>query len=886
MKIGRIVPSLVIVVFLFHGSIAAQSTSFTYQGELQLSSQPANGTFDFEFLLYDASSGGTQIGATATRSNITVTDGRFTVSLDFGANFTGPERFLEIRVRQTGGGGFTILDPRQRIGSSPYAVRSVSAAAADTATTATNATNAVNATNAANATNATNATTAATAANALNLGGVAANQYVVTTDPRLSDARTPTAGSADYIQNSTIGQIGNFAISSTGRAANFNATNAFQINGVNVLRTGGINNLYIGPGTGGSSTGSIQENTFVGTSVGPSNAGAHNTFVGFRTAFANTTGLYNTFVGSETGDANTTGRDNAFFGADAGGANTTGEFNTFIGRSSGAQNVDGSRNTTLGNGASLGGPSLSFATAIGAGSLADASNSVVLGRSQDEVRVRGVLRIDTEIRAPQYNVGSMRVITGFGQDNLFLGNGSGASANLNAQENLFLGLNSGSASTESIWNVFVGTRTGATNILGSGNTLLGYQANVGSSGLSFATAIGANSTVSTSNTIALGRSNGADTVNIPGNLIVSGTYTGNIPSGSTNYVQNRTTPQAATNFNVSGNGTAGGTLSGNIVNATTQFDLGGSRVLGTPGTDNTFVGLNTGTATTGAANTFVGRGAGELTTTGLENSFFGRAAGLNNLTGAENSFFGRSAGLENTNGGQNSFFGRNAGRNSNANLNTMIGFNAGVANTTGSNNTMLGADANVASSGLSYATAIGAGSTVSSSNTIALGRSNGSDTVRVYGRLRLGLFGAPSAIPLCLDGGSSEITTCSSSLRYKENVFDYTSGLSLIRRLRPVYFDWKHNGVRDFGLVAEEVAAVEPLLATTNKDGEIQGVNYERIGVVLVNAVNEQQTVIETQQRQINDLLEANRRQQAQIEALTKLFCSANPAAGICREKP
>lgn len=68
----------------------------------------------------------------------------------------------------------------------------------------------------------------------------------------------------------------------------------------------------------------------------------------------------------------------------------------------------------------------------------------------------------------------------------------------------------------------------------------------------------------------------------------------------------------------------------------------------------------------------------------------------------------------------------------------------------------------------------------------------------------------------------------------------------------------------DMGLVAEEVAAFEPLLTTTNTKGEVEGVKYDRIGVVLVNAVKEQQSQIETQQKQL-DL------QQAQIESLKAL---------------
>lgn len=83
----------------------------------------------------------------------------------------------------------------------------------------------------------------------------------------------------------------------------------------------------------------------------------------------------------------------------------------------------------------------------------------------------------------------------------------------------------------------------------------------------------------------------------------------------------------------------------------------------------------------------------------------------------------------------------------------------------------------------------------------------------------------------------------------------------------------------DLGLAAEEVAAVEPLLATYNKDGQIQGVKYDRIGVVLLNAVKEQQAQIEQQQNLI-------RQQQQQLESLKKLVCLEHADAEICKAKP
>lgn len=102
--------------------LSALGTSFTYQGQLMQSSSPANGQFDFQFGLYDALSGGTQVGTTQTLSNVTVSGGLFTVSLDFGTNaFQGDSRWLDIAVRSAGGGAYTPLTPRQALTPSPAA---------------------------------------------------------------------------------------------------------------------------------------------------------------------------------------------------------------------------------------------------------------------------------------------------------------------------------------------------------------------------------------------------------------------------------------------------------------------------------------------------------------------------------------------------------------------------------------------------------------------------------------------------------------------------------------------------------------------------------------------------------------------------------------------
>ncbi len=125
------------------------TTAFTYQGELTSAGSPAAGTYDIRYRLYDAATGGTQIGSTLCSDNLAVTAGRFGASLDFGgAAFAGQQRFLEIEVRQDAGldcsdaSGYTVLTPRQELTAAPNATFAQNAATATTASNALTATNA------------------------------------------------------------------------------------------------------------------------------------------------------------------------------------------------------------------------------------------------------------------------------------------------------------------------------------------------------------------------------------------------------------------------------------------------------------------------------------------------------------------------------------------------------------------------------------------------------------------------------------------------------------------------------------------------------------------------------------------------------------------------
>ena len=417
-------------------------------------------------------------------------------------------------------------------------------------------------------------------------------------------------------------------------------------------------------------------------------------------------------------------------------------------------------------------------------------------------------------------------------------------------------------------------------------------------------------------------------------------------SGSANFIQNTTSPQAASNFNISGNGTAGGTFSGNIVNATTQYNINGNRILSTAGFNNVFAGLGAGAAnTTGADNSFFGRNAG-FSNTGGSNSFFGAFAGQFNTTGIFNAFFGARAGRSNTTADSNSFFGNSTGRdnaffgnvagadnttgsfnvfvgsatgdtNTNGSANVFVGYSAGTLNTEGDGNTFLGSSsgtgntsggnnafvgrdagdvntigfnnsalgkgADFAANDLSYATAIGSDSVASLSNSIYLGRPGGQDAVRIpgatimSGSLVIGTLGSAGSTSICLNA-ADRVSPCSSSLRYKTNIGQFGSGLNLINQLIPITFDWKDGGMADLGLVAEDVAAIEPLLTTTNDKGEIEGVKYDRIGVVLVNAVKEQQAQIDSQKAEIAA-------QRLEITSLKQYICSQDANAPFCKEK-
>jgi hypothetical protein len=109
---------------------AAQGTAFTYQGRLNEGTLPAHGNYDLLFGLYDADTKGNGVGSLITNAPITVSNGLFTVLLDFGVGvFNGSPRWVEIGARTNGATTpHDILAPRQLISATPYAIHAGHAA--------------------------------------------------------------------------------------------------------------------------------------------------------------------------------------------------------------------------------------------------------------------------------------------------------------------------------------------------------------------------------------------------------------------------------------------------------------------------------------------------------------------------------------------------------------------------------------------------------------------------------------------------------------------------------------------------------------------------------------------------------------------------------------
>ena len=177
----------------------AQTTAFNFQGRLNDGAGAASGAYDFQFKLFDAIAGGSQVGGIALRPNLRLADGVFSTTLDFGAGaFGSGNRFLEIAVRPAGSPNeFVVLGARQQVLSVPLAIR------------------------ASKATNADIAEIASVATNALQLGGILPTGYV-----RLNETNT-----GNLVINGNTQQNGSVSVNELTVAQNASVTGNSSVGG-------------------------------------------------------------------------------------------------------------------------------------------------------------------------------------------------------------------------------------------------------------------------------------------------------------------------------------------------------------------------------------------------------------------------------------------------------------------------------------------------------------------------------------------------------------------------------------------------------------------------------------------------------------------------------
>jgi hypothetical protein len=285
----------------------------------------------------------------------------------------------------------------------------------------------------------------------------------------------------------------------------------------------------------------------------------------------------------------------------------------------------------------------------------------------------------------------------------------------------------------------------------------------------------------------------------------------------------------------------------------------------TTGQLNTALGAGALLANTAEQNTATGAGALLSNTTGDHNTANGAFALFFNTTGHFNMANGDEALYSNTIGSENTACDSQAlTSNTTGNLNIAVGFQALLHNTTGSSNTALGADAG--------------NNVITANNVICIGAARGGadvDNTCFIGSI----FGVTTqisdAMPVLIDD-AGQLGTANSSRRYKTDIKPIDKASESILKLKPVSFRYKiHKDTRpQFGLIAEEVAEMNPDLVICDADGKPYTVRYEAVNAMLLNEflkahrkMEEQDATIMRQQKQIDALTSGLQKVSAQLEA-------------------
>ena len=339
-----------------------------------------------------------------------------------------------------------------------------------------------------------------------------------------------------------------------------------------------------------------------------------------------------------------------------------------------------------------------------------------------------------------------------------------------------------------------------------------------------------------------------------------------------------------------------------------------------PAPDGGYPGFNTAEGqnallglTTGQGNTAVGWFSLRSLTGGSFNTATGAGTLLLN-TADENTAFGAAALLKNTSGGGNTAVGTSAlSSNTTGSFNAAMGVNALASNDSGFYNVAIGDDTlshNVSGSGNIIVGGFGAGfNIVAGSNNIYIGpgvSANGpfdeSDTIRIndsaparggassqvfFAGIDGSTVGAVNAPVLINPNG--QLGTGVSSARFKKDIDPMGKTSEAIFSLKPVTFHYKGDEINipQFGLIAEEVAKVDPALILVDKEGKPYSVRYDQVNAMLLNEfLKEHKASIEEHKKVgkleaiVTSLAATVKEQAAQIQKVSAQLAPASPSHG------
>ena len=312
----------------------------------------------------------------------------------------------------------------------------------------------------------------------------------------------------------------------------------------------------------------------------------------------------------------------------------------------------------------------------------------------------------------------------------------------------------------------------------------------------------------------------------------------------------------------------------------------------TSGAANTAIGFNALFNNTASGNTAIGGNALVNNTSGLQNTANGAQALFKNTTGNNNIAGGSGALFSNTTGSNNTADGPLVLENNTiGHDNSAEGFQALANNTTGSSNIALGSNAGFNLTTGSNNIDIGAPGTAGESKKIRIGKQGTQIATFIAGIYNVNEGGTIK--PLYINSnGQLGTQPLASSRRFKTEIKPMDQSSEAILGLKPVTFQYKSDSERtpQFGLIAEEVAKINPDLVVRDDDGEIYTVRYEAVNAMLLNEFLKEHRKVESLERAVarqqKDFAVTVAQQQKQIEALTATVQKVSDQIALSKAPP